>query len=141
MTGWFPLTSKHSRFAELLISLLFSLALASLLSSALHAQGPALTTVSDTVYRADGSAAAGTVLISWPTFQTLEGDPVAAGNLAVTLGPSGSYRTTGSQRWRISRGHSLRRRFSIGRWNRPDGILVGACHIANDNCGSAGDTG
>src|ERR1700686_1361926 len=40
-------------------------------------QGPALTTIAGTVYRADGTAAAGTVLISWPSFQTSEGDAVA----------------------------------------------------------------
>jgi hypothetical protein len=31
-------------------------------------QTPQLTTVSDTVYRADGSPAAGTLPISWPAF-------------------------------------------------------------------------
>jgi hypothetical protein len=36
------------------------------------AAGPALTTINDLVYRADGTPAAGTVLISWPAFQTAE---------------------------------------------------------------------
>jgi hypothetical protein len=62
-----------------------------ILPSALWAQGPALTTVNGTVYRADGTAAAGTVLISWPSFQTAEGDVVAAGNLAVTIGAQGAF--------------------------------------------------
>jgi hypothetical protein len=57
----------------------------------LQAQGPALTTISDTVYRADGSSASGTVLISWPSFETTTGDAVAAGNLAVTIGPQGAF--------------------------------------------------
>ena len=61
------------------------------LSTLSEAQGPALTTVSDTVYRADGTPAEGTVLISWPSFQTAEGDVVAAGNLSVTLGPAGAF--------------------------------------------------
>ncbi len=52
---------------------------------------PALTTISDTIYRADGSAASGMVLISWPSFQTAEGDAVAAGNLSVTIGPAGAF--------------------------------------------------
>jgi hypothetical protein len=32
------------------------------------------------------------VLISWPSFQTAEGDAVAAGNLAVTIGQGGAFR-------------------------------------------------
>jgi hypothetical protein len=68
-----------------------ALLMAMLTMSKLHAQGPALTTISDTVYRADGTAAEGTVLISWPSFQTAAGDAVAAGNLAVTIGPLGAF--------------------------------------------------
>jgi len=72
--------------------LLSALALALLsLSTTLQAQGPALTTISDTVYRADGTTASGTVLISWPTFESAAGDAVAAGNLAVTIGPLGAF--------------------------------------------------
>lgn len=55
------------------------------------AQGPTLTTVSDTVYRADGSPAAGTLLISWPAFISASGATVAAGNNHVTLGSDGSF--------------------------------------------------
>lgn len=72
------------------VFLLLVLLIALTLSTTLHAQGPALTTVSGIVYRADGSAASGTALISWPSFQTAEGDAVAAGNLAVTIGPLGA---------------------------------------------------
>ena len=43
-----------------------------------HALPPVMTTVSDTVYRADGSAASGTMLISWPAFTTADAKPVAA---------------------------------------------------------------
>ncbi len=53
-------------------------------------QGPALTTVSDTVFRADGSHASGTLLISWPGFTTADGHTVAAGNNSVALGTNGS---------------------------------------------------
>ena len=77
--------------AEVMICLLLALLMTLTLSSKLQALGPALTTISDTVYRADGSAASGTVLISWPSFQTAKGDAVAAGNLAVTLGPLGAF--------------------------------------------------
>jgi Lower baseplate protein N-terminal domain len=73
------------------ISLAFVLAMGLTFPTTLEAQGPALTTISDTIYRADGTPALGTVLISWPTFQTAEGDAVAAGNLAVTIGPLGAF--------------------------------------------------
>lgn len=72
-------------------SLLVFVMTALILSSTLQAQGPALTTISDTVYRADGSGALGTALTSWPSFQTAQGDAVAAGNLSVTIGPDGAF--------------------------------------------------
>ncbi|WP_157178209.1 hypothetical protein [Terriglobus roseus] len=51
----------------------------------------AVTAVSDTVYHADGSAAAGMVLISWPGFATSTGQTVAKGSTSVTLGAGGSF--------------------------------------------------
>ncbi len=92
MPRWFAVNDKCFRMAaKTAISLVLALLPALTLSVKLQAQGPALTTISDTVYRADGSAAAGTVLIAWPSFQTAEGDGVAAGNLAVTIGPLGAF--------------------------------------------------
>src|SRR5208282_6931512 len=82
---------RFSKAAEVALSLMLALLMGITLSTPLQAQGPALTTVSSTVYRADGTAASGTVLISWPSFQTAEGDAVAAGNLAVTIGPLGAF--------------------------------------------------
>jgi len=76
--------------AEMLLPAV-ALLMALVLSSAVLAQGPSLTTINGTVYRADGSAAAGTALISWPSFQTAEGDVVAAGNLSVTIGSLGAF--------------------------------------------------
>jgi len=76
--------------AEVLLPVV-ALLMALVLSSTVLAQGPSLTTISGTVYRADGSAAAGTVLISWPSFQTAEGDVVAAGNLSVLIGSMGAF--------------------------------------------------
>ena len=73
--------------AGIVITLLTALTLSTLS----EAQGPTLTTISDTVYRADGTPAQGTVLISWPSFQTSGGNIVAAGNLSVTLGTAGSF--------------------------------------------------
>ena len=89
MPRWFALNDQS--FPMVAISLALALLIALTLSTNLHAQGPALTTISDTVYRADGTAASGTVLISWPSFQTAEGDAVAAGNLSVTIGPLGAF--------------------------------------------------
>ena len=62
-----------------------------LMAAAGLAQQPARTTVTDTVYRADGSAASGTVLISWPEFTTADSKPVAAGTLSITLGAGGAF--------------------------------------------------
>jgi len=53
-------------------------------------QGPATTTVSDVVFRADGTLAGGTLLISWPTFSTAGGQSVVAGTKSVNLGPGGT---------------------------------------------------
>src|SRR6202142_2955187 len=47
------------------------------------------TTISDTVYRGDGSPAGGTLLISWAEF-TIAGGAVAAGNTSTTLGTGGA---------------------------------------------------
>jgi hypothetical protein len=55
-----------------------------------QAQSPPTTTVSDVVYRADGSPSAGTLLISWPTFTTAAGAAIAAGTKSVALGPDGA---------------------------------------------------
>ncbi len=49
----------------------------------------ATTTVTDTVYRADGTTAAGTVLVSWQAFTTAIGQTVAAGTTSATIGAGG----------------------------------------------------
>jgi trimeric autotransporter adhesin len=72
-----------------LLILLVGLMLVSV--STLQAQGPALTTISGPVYRADGTAASGMALISWPSFQTAAGDAVTAGNQSVTIGAGGAF--------------------------------------------------
>ena len=53
------------------------------------AQTPSTTTINDVVYRADGTLAGGTLLISWPTFSTAAGQAVAAGRKSVTLAEGG----------------------------------------------------
>jgi hypothetical protein len=47
------------------------------------------TTVQDTVYRADGTFATGTILVSWPAFMSATGKTVASGNLSVPIGANG----------------------------------------------------
>jgi hypothetical protein len=59
-------------------------------STWLQGQTPALTSISDTVYRADGTTAGGTLLISWPEFSAAAGQAVAAGNNSVALGAGGA---------------------------------------------------
>jgi hypothetical protein len=92
MRGWTAINHKSfplaTAWAAPLLLLLFA---ALVLSTTSFAQGPGLTTISDTIYRADGMPAAGTVLISWPSFQTTEGVAVAAGNLSVTIGLEGAF--------------------------------------------------
>jgi hypothetical protein len=51
--------------------------------------GPALTSVIDTVYMADGTPAEGTLVITWPAFVAADGTGVAPGSLDVTLGTNG----------------------------------------------------
>jgi hypothetical protein len=52
--------------------------------------GPVLTSVVDTVYRADGTVAQGVLVITWPAFVAANGAAVAAGATNVTLGPNGA---------------------------------------------------
>jgi hypothetical protein len=77
------------RFFSVLISLTFAI----LLSQNLPAFVPSVTLcqISDTVYRADGTPAQGTVVILWPAFTTAAGQPIAAGSLAVVLGSQGQF--------------------------------------------------
>ncbi|HXM24150.1 MAG TPA: hypothetical protein VN948_23040 [Terriglobales bacterium] len=66
------------------------LLLPALVASAVSAQTLPTTMINDTVYRADGAPAGGTLLISWPEFTTAAGGAVAAGNKGVTLGTGGA---------------------------------------------------
>jgi len=91
-----PITRRLNPKAHLfppkgMVCLAVTLLAALTTSTIAQGQGPALTTIRDTVYRADGSLAGGTVLISWPAFLTAAGDTVAAGNLNITLDPSGAF--------------------------------------------------
>ena len=48
------------------------------------------TPVVDTIYRADGSPAAGTVVISWPEFSTAAGQSVSGGSISTTISAGGA---------------------------------------------------
>jgi hypothetical protein len=50
---------------------------------------PTTTLIRDTVYRANGTPAGGTLVISWPAFETADHKTVAAGLLSVKLGEGG----------------------------------------------------
>ncbi len=52
------------------------------------------TNVQGTVYRADGTVAQGTMLVSWPGFTAADGSAVAAGNMTVAIAPDGSVNMT-----------------------------------------------
>ena len=49
-----------------------------------------LTTIADTVLKADGTPASGTLLVSWPAFVTAGGTGVPAGASSFTLGANGA---------------------------------------------------
>ena len=90
---------KVWRLVELLLAWMVGLALvlggpgwrvaAAQVSAPQAAPAIATTSVTDTVYRADGTAASGTVLISWGAFSTAGGSSVPAGSTAVALGAGG----------------------------------------------------
>ena len=80
------------RLARRFFSVLISIVFAALLPHPAFAQGGlTLCQITYTVYRADGSPAQGNVVIVWSAFTTAAGQPVAAGNLTVTLGANGQF--------------------------------------------------
>src|ERR1700757_557614 len=52
--------------------------------------GAGTTTIADTVYMADGTAASGSVIITWPAFVSVSGTAVAGGETSVALGANGA---------------------------------------------------
>src|ERR1017187_8936764 len=64
-----------------------------LLAAALKATGVAqvaTTQVADTIYHADGTAATGTAIISWPAFTTGAGDAIPSGSVSATIAAGGA---------------------------------------------------
>ena len=83
MTSMFDPRRLAGRLFYLLVSLLVAVGVA-------RALPPATTTISDIVYRADGSPASGTLLITWPQFNTSDNKAVASGTMNVTLAAGGA---------------------------------------------------
>ena len=81
------MTQNHCRLGRLFYCLISVLLL---LTIPTHGAELQKTIVSDTVYRADGSFARGTLLISWPAFTTSDGKPIASGTLSVKIAANGS---------------------------------------------------
>ena len=52
------------------------------------------TTISDTVYHADGTTATGTLIVSWTSFTTAAGQAVAAGSTSAMIGAGGTFSVT-----------------------------------------------
>jgi len=50
----------------------------------------ATTQVADTIYHADGTAAAGTVIISWPAFTTSNGNSIPSGSTSAVIAVGGA---------------------------------------------------
>lgn len=65
-----------------------ALAISALCGTVAHGAG-SLTTISDIVYRADGTPARGTVVITWPAFSTADNRAIAAGSLSVAIANGG----------------------------------------------------
>jgi hypothetical protein len=59
-------------------------------ASMLHAQTLSTTTIQDTIYRADGTVASGTLIVSWPAFTTAANAAVAAGSTTIPIGANGT---------------------------------------------------
>ena len=52
------------------------------------------TTISDTVYHADGTTATGTLLVSWTAFTTAAGQAIAGGSTSAAIANDGTFSVT-----------------------------------------------
>ncbi len=104
--------------------------------------GPAKTTVADTVYMADGSGAQGSLIIAWPAFVTASGSAVAAGNDERDAGCEWwTQRGAGAECGRDSGRCVLHRRLPNGAQSGEDRILGGADDVPSKPGASADDSG
>jgi hypothetical protein len=70
------------------LAIVLSIALVVVVVCPMQAQ-VSTTTVQGTVYRADGSAATGTLIVAWPAFSTADNQAVAAGSISASIGQNG----------------------------------------------------
>jgi len=104
--------------------------------------GAPTTTVTDTVYLADGTPAAGNLIISWPAFVTGGGTAVAAGTTNVALGTKGSLSVElGAERGSYAGGCLLQRRVSDRTRAGENRILGGAICVSCEPGDCADDAG
>ena len=73
-----------------LFRLAMALGLLAMASWLAAGQAISTTTIQDTVYRADGTPASGTLIVSWPAFTTSANAAVAAGSMTIAIGANGS---------------------------------------------------
>src|SRR4051812_36480118 len=66
--------------------------LAALITASLAGAQPALTTIQDTIYKADGTRFTGTVYITWTSFQAGDTSNIATSNLTIPI-VNGVFRT------------------------------------------------
>lgn len=72
------------QFAKIVVRMLLFIFSASVI----HAQ-ITTTAVQGVIYRADGTPATGTLIVTWPAFSTVNSQAVAAGSTTASIGPDG----------------------------------------------------
>ena len=117
---------------------LVSICLVLLSVSYTQAQTPATTLVNDIVYRADGTPAGGTLLISWPAFTSADQKPVAAGTMSATIGSGGRVNLNlVPNQGATPTGTYYKVVLEAGRRHHYDRVLERAFILADDHCGSS----
>ena len=102
----------------------------------LGARAMSTTTVQGTLYRADGSIAKGTLLLSWPTFTTASNEAVASGNKTVVIGSNGWVSVALASNYGASPDGTLHCRASSFRRHNEYRVLAGTGNYDRGNCGS-----
>ena len=75
---------------DLLLRIGLVLGFAALTLTMAQGQSSSTTLVQDTIYRADGTPASGTLIVSWPGFSTAANAAIAAGSLTIPIGATGA---------------------------------------------------
>jgi hypothetical protein len=86
---------KNLASSSALLSIICRAATLSMMAAALSmagAQTLSTTTIQDTIYRADGMVASGTLIVSWPAFTTTANAAVAAGSTTIPISANGAVK-------------------------------------------------